>query len=457
MIRHFSGLTSAAIKGGQAMYGAHFYANKHASWFGIDEDLSTATYDLSTEVVHSLLHDQPLQAARQLETQLMHDQTNLFALRIAHDLHKRNGATGHLTGSIPRVLPFWDGNLSGYRSLLGLHSASLVEGAVWGPAEEAGMRALSEVAMPSPGDGPSHDVVAVNALCDLFYLCGRSREGLRFLREISIERGPERSDQHLDPAIAVARAIFYMDVGSKDLALHQLDMALGVVPELDLDGLTRLTSAMWRAHCSYFIHDNNDPKEREEWEEREEQEEDQALHRPMWSRVWTQWRKHGKTMDVNEGDEEEWSTNRRQSGLQFGPVHAALATLVYGRLTPGAMDHGNGSEGDDVEDAEDAEDAEDVEEEQIDHDLFDLWSLGDKGEMGKEQRQHTRQVYTGLLASSRGGQDKKAFDILSQYEYTWTNTVGGESIHRKSFWSGLVAWWWSLLFLLWYPGTDNRC
>ena len=77
--------------------------------------------------------------------------------------------------------------------------------------------------------------------------------------------------------------------------------------------------------------------------------------------------------------------------------------------------------------------------------------------MGKEQRQHTRQVYTGLLASSRGGQDEKAFDILSQYEYTWTNTVGGESIHRKSFWGGLVAWWWSLLFLLWYPGTDNRC
>ena len=47
----------------------------------------------------------------------------------------------------------------------------------------------------------------MNALCDLLYLCGRSREGLRFLREISVERGPDRHDGEsgLDAAIACAR------------------------------------------------------------------------------------------------------------------------------------------------------------------------------------------------------------------------------------------------------------
>ena len=175
------------MEGGTAMYGSQFL-KYHASWFGVDDlgEETTLIVDkmiLSDDVVQSLSSKRPREAAMHIEEQLLHDPTNLLALRIAHDLHKRNGSVGHLTGSIPRVLPFWDGRHSGYRSLLGLHSASLVEGGIWSPAEEAGMRALSDINMPRTDDGtPSHDFVAINAICDLLYLQGRSREGLRFLR-----------------------------------------------------------------------------------------------------------------------------------------------------------------------------------------------------------------------------------------------------------------------------------
>ena len=435
------GLTPAAVEGGQAMYGSKFWAQKHSSWFGIDEYLYHDTnsshskmkeYDLSPPVIQSLINEQPYQAALHLEKQLLHDQTNIFALRVAHDLHKRNGSTGHLTGSIPRVLPFWDGNLPGYRSLLALHSSSLVEASVWGSAEEAGMRALSEVAMPYPGDGPSHDVVAVNALCDLFYLCGRSREGLRFLREISIERGPDRTDVHLDPAIAVARSIFYMDVGSKDLALHQLDMALGVAPELDLDGLTRLTSAMWRAHCSFFIANNNNDHSSEN------ENISIEIHRPMWSRLWKQWRKYGKVANEIE-KKNNGEPIVRHSNLQFGPIHAALATLVYGRLTPlmvgsrndvsSSVNYDEGGLGERQGDEEGEIGEEEEKEEDVDNDLLELWLLGDRGDV--ERKFEPRDVYKGLLVSSRGHQDTVAYEMLSKYEYDLNSTLGGEAIHRK--------------------------
>jgi hypothetical protein len=71
-----------------------------------------------------------------------------------------------------------------------------------------------------------------------------------------------------------------VDVGSLDLAHHQLDLALGSAPALDLDGLTRLTSAVWRVHASYIV-DEGDSN-------------DEDLHRPMWSRLWAQWRRHGE-------------------------------------------------------------------------------------------------------------------------------------------------------------------
>lgn len=119
----FTGLPSSAIVGGTAMYGSQFL-NRHSSWFGVDDtDDETATspiYDkliLSEAVVQSLSLKRPREAAMHIEEQLLNDPTNLLALRIAHDLHKRNGSVGHLTGSIPRVLPFWDGRHAGEISL----------------------------------------------------------------------------------------------------------------------------------------------------------------------------------------------------------------------------------------------------------------------------------------------------------------------------------------------------
>ncbi len=116
------------------MYGAEF-VDKHASWVVLDDHLYKADNgdettiepytNLSDCVVQSLIARRPREAAIHLEKQLLQDQTNMLALRIAHDLHKRNGSVGPLGGSIPRVLPFWDGNRAAYRALLGLHAASL--------------------------------------------------------------------------------------------------------------------------------------------------------------------------------------------------------------------------------------------------------------------------------------------------------------------------------------------
>jgi hypothetical protein len=429
------------------MYGAEF-VDKHASWFGLDDHLYQADNgdettiepytNLSDSVVQSLIARRPREAAIHLEKQLLQDQTNMLALRIAHDLHKRNGSVGPLGGSIPRVLPFWDGNRAAYRALLGLHAASLTETSKWEAAEEAGMRALSDLNMPQPGEGPSHDVVAVNALCDLLYLCGRSREGLRFLREISIERGPDRHDGGLDAAIACARTVFYIDVGSRDLALHQLDMAMSDVPTLTLDGLTRLTSATWRAHCAYFALENDN--------------EDAV--RPMWSRLWAQWRRYGENEKDNtrEGGVDGDRSNTSLLPLEFGPVHAALATLVYGRLTSSLITTTEDEE--DEEDEEEEVDEEtsakevqkdrDMSDDDIDNDVLNMWTFDDGEETIEEGRlllssnrntAHSN-LCRGLLASARG-QDKKAIDCLVPYEYELRQCLGGESIHHDAIVRGL--------------------
>ena len=457
----FHHLTPKAIQGGEAMYGAEFL-NKKSFWFGRsdhhdteeDDEVVEPTTDLSDQVVRALISRQPQEAALHIEEQLLYDQTNVLALRIAHDLHKRNGAVGNLAGSIPRVLPFWDGRHSGYRGLLGLHASSLTESLNWSSAEEAGMRALSDITMPRPGEGPSHDVVAVNALCDLLYLCGRSREGLRFLREISVERGPDRHDGEsgLDAAIACARTVFYIDVGSRDLALHQLEMAMGDVPTLDLDGLTRLTSATWRAHCAYYTPapiqtkttTEDEDEDNQDYETEVENNRDnymmenngnEIMH-PMWSRLWTQWRRHAA---ISSSSNEDTDTI---VPLQFGPIHAAMATLVYGRI-----ENKNENENED----------EDADGNNSDQEIFNVWSLTNQENTNEteetEETEETKEANVidpitaynnqtrnllcrGLLASARGN-DNQAIEYLSPYEHTLRNFLGGEMIHHDSIVVGL--------------------
>ena len=79
--------------------------------------------------------------------------TGIFALARSPPIESSHGTIldrrqdEHLWGN--RVLPFWDGRHSGYRGLLGLHASSLTESLNWSSAEEAGMRALSDITMPA--------------------------------------------------------------------------------------------------------------------------------------------------------------------------------------------------------------------------------------------------------------------------------------------------------------------
>ena len=65
----------------------------------------------------------------------------------------------------------------------------------------------------------------------------------------------------------------------------------------------------------------------------------------------------------------------------------------------------------------------------MDVDLLALWTLGESGD-GEGEGEDTRVLYDGLLAAARG-QDTKAVDTLSKYEYELKNVLGGELIHRE--------------------------
>jgi hypothetical protein len=113
------------------------------------------------------------------------------------------------------------------------------------------------------------------------------------------------------------------------------------------------------------------------------------------------------------------------SGLQFGPIHAALATLVYGKLTS-YEDSLTG--GDDLlgmyARADPDWDEEEEETSKEHHTPADELSL-------TTTRSRMSQVYRGLLASSRGI-DQVAVDFLSPHLYELRSILGGESVHHDA-------------------------
>ena len=236
---------------------------------------------------------------------------------------------------------FLDG-AAGYYTVLGLHARGLVE---WGVGIlPSGMRAMSE---SSRHHSAYQDTTALNAICDMLFLSGRSREGLRLLREISAERGPSKANQQLDTAMACARAMYYIDIGSTDLAEHQIDLMADAVSSMSLGELSRLSCALWRSRHVAMLVAQNDTRSRHASGQGLEvstlMHEAALAHSErnasMWTKVWCKWsdfasrkEQRAASRGCKESDLDCSELDSEESGLNFGPGHAALATLVFGAL-----------------------------------------------------------------------------------------------------------------------------
>jgi hypothetical protein len=373
--------------------------------------------DVDDGAVAELAAGRPRFAAAVLEDQLLREPHNLFALRLAQELHLRTCDRGNLSGSVSRVLPFWDRSQPGYYTVLGLHSRGLGEAGRWDLAEEAGMRALAE---SGRYENTHQDTTALAAVCDTLFLSGRSREGLRLLREISAERGPSMPNQQLDTAMACARAMYYIDIGSTELAEHQIDLVVGAVPTMQLDELARLSSVLWRSRCVAMLVAHNDVRNRHgrgggggavdtDAEHSNVMHEAALEHSErkglIWRLVWDRWvqlaaRRGGQSLCV---DGVEAGQDVDECGLNFGPGHAALATLVYGAQPENAHTGNSGNSGSDTASDDNrgksrASDAPSSAGAAAVHPaLSQVWS---RAELGVSPCETTEKVFRALLAQS---------------------------------------------------------
>ena len=142
--------------------------------------------------------------------------TDLISIRTLYEIYSSTGNIYNMKTFITRVLPYWDHNTPGYVSVMAMHADGLAESGNYIDAEEASMRALS---MDS-----SKSEMAIGVVCKCYLGHCKPREGLRFLREIEDQWGDADS---IPRSISWWRALFYLEQGNDELALHQIDVNFG--------------------------------------------------------------------------------------------------------------------------------------------------------------------------------------------------------------------------------------
>ena len=389
-------------------------------------------FDIDDETIR-VLADQNLSAASKLlEQQLLREPHNLFALRLAQDLHLHNGDFGNLGGTVSRVLPFWDTSNPGYATLLSLHSRGLGETHRWDLAEEAGMRALSENNQHGNSD---HKCLALNSVCDMLFLSGRSREGLRLIRELSAELGPSKGDLRLDIALACQKASFYIDLGSPELADHQFDLLEDVVPNMKLDELSRFSSLLWRSQCASVLRSQTrfqtEGQNTVDLQLARQAALDHSKHKKLiWQSAWKRWKELAgikvSNAFCNLDNDELGSFGKKADGLIFGPSHAALATLVYGAQLEFLI-------GD--QEVSNQRNASPSAEQEIDSDLKSIWLRAD---VGSSVSSPVQNILKALLAQSNTSSSqnssvfswnhKQAASLLMPFQYNIHSTLGCNAI-----------------------------
>lgn len=178
---------------------------------------------LHLEAFHNTVYGNVALAAKIYEHILRSvNATDLIAIRALHEIYSSMGDVYNRKTFITRILPYWNHTVPGYASLMSMHADALAEAGNYAEAEDAAMRSLS---MES-----SKSEMSIGTVCKCYLANSKPREGLRFLREV--EEQWDNADA-IPRSFAWWRALFYLEQGNDDLALHQIDVNYGTSESRD--------------------------------------------------------------------------------------------------------------------------------------------------------------------------------------------------------------------------------
>jgi len=161
--------------------------------------------------------------------------TDLLALQSGHIMDFLRGCPRNLRDRIARVLPQWPADLPGYSVLLGLHAFGLEECGDYGPAEEAGRRAVEL----EPLDG-----WAAHAVAHVMEMQGRAAEGIGWLRATC--NGWDGEDNFFKVHNWWHLAVFHMGVEQTQDALALYDARIRKDRSATALDLVDASAMLWR-------------------------------------------------------------------------------------------------------------------------------------------------------------------------------------------------------------------
>ena len=178
---------------------------------------------LHLEAFHNTVYGNVTLAAKLYEHILRSiNATDLIAIRALYEIYSSMGDVYNRKTFITRILPYWNHTVPGYASIMSMHADALAEAGNYAEAEEAAMNSLS---MES-----SKSEMSIDTVCKCYLANSKPREGLRFLREV--EEQWDSADA-IPRSFAWWRALFYLEQGNDDLALHQIDVNYGTSESRD--------------------------------------------------------------------------------------------------------------------------------------------------------------------------------------------------------------------------------
>jgi hypothetical protein len=180
---------------------------------------------------------QPENAARLLETHLLHHPRDLLALSIGHYLRFFLGQVEEQRDIVARAMPAWDEDVPGFGLVLGLHAFGLNETGQYGEAEEAGRRAVA---------CDAGDNYAIHAVAHVMESQARVAEGLDWLAR---HQGVWTRDNF---AVHTGwhRTLLELEAGDTAAALANYDAILRRVDSDFAVDLNDATALLWRLHLA---------------------------------------------------------------------------------------------------------------------------------------------------------------------------------------------------------------
>jgi hypothetical protein len=161
---------------------------------------------------------------------------DLLALQIAHVGDFLLGASQMLRDRVAQVLPHWDESVPGFGYVLGMYAFGLEEMALYGQAEEAGLRGLAL---------NRRDPWTVHSVVHVMEMQGRTREGIDWLTARTDDWAPGNG---LSFHLWWHLALYNLELGDQARALAIYDQSIRPRPSRVAYENVDASALLWRLH-----------------------------------------------------------------------------------------------------------------------------------------------------------------------------------------------------------------